>query len=171
VNATSGMADSRAAVRPNMLVRTAILAFLWWLIAQGQTNAWLIGLPTVALAAMASVYLGRATSPEISLAGLSGFMVLFLRESVRGGIDVARRTLAPRLRIRPGFKTYRMQLTDPSARVLLVNCLSLCVVNSQLSPKTASLDWLSKARCQFNSLPHKTGETDSIGQMIDSAEL
>jgi len=135
VNATSGMADSRAAVRPNMLVRTAILAFLWWLIAQGQTNAWLIGLPTVALAAMASVYLGRATSPEISLAGLSGFMVLFLRESVRGGIDVARRTLAPRLRIRPGFKTYRMQLTDPSARVL-----TLCVVNSQLSPKTASLD-------------------------------
>ncbi len=70
MNATSGMADSRAAVRPNMLVRTAILAFLWWLIAQGQTNAWLIGLPAVALAAMASVYLGRARLPGISLTGL-----------------------------------------------------------------------------------------------------
>jgi len=116
---------SPAATGSGILARTAILALLWWVIAQGQASAWLIGLPAVALAAMASVHLGRAASPEISLAGLSGFMVLFLRESVRGGIDVARRTLAPRLRIRPGFKTYRMQLTDPLARVLLINCISL----------------------------------------------
>jgi multicomponent Na+:H+ antiporter subunit E len=44
---------------------------------------------------------------------------------VRGGLDVARRTLAPRLRIQPGFKNYRLQLNDPSARILFTNCLSL----------------------------------------------
>ena len=35
------------------------------------------------------------------------------------------RTLAPPLRIQPGLKDYRLQLTDPLARVLLINCMSL----------------------------------------------
>jgi len=116
---------SPAATGSGILARTAILALLWWVIAQGQASAWLIGLPAVALAAMASVYFGRAALPRISLAGLWGFVTLFLRESVRGGLDVARRTLAPRLRIQPGFKSYRLRLNEPSARVLLINCLSL----------------------------------------------
>jgi len=110
---------------PGILARTAILASLWWIIAQGQVGAWLIGLPAVALATVASVYLGRASSPGISLTGLTGFVAVFLHESVRGGFDVARRTLAPRLRIQPGFKDYRLQLKDPLARVLLINCTSL----------------------------------------------
>jgi len=63
--------------------------------------------------------------PGISLTGLSRFIVFFLRESVRGGFDVARRTLAPRLRIQPGFKNYRIRLNEPLARVLLINCISL----------------------------------------------
>jgi len=116
---------SPAATVPGILARTAILALLWWIIAQGQASAWLIGLPAVALATMASVYFSRTALPGVSLAGLSGFVVLFLRESVRGGMDVARRTLAPRLRIQPGFKSYRLQLDEPSARVLLLNCISL----------------------------------------------
>ena len=119
------MADTPAATLPEMLVRTVILALLWWIIAQGQTSAWLIGLPAVAAAAVASLYLGRDRSRRISLTGLSVFIALFLRESVRGGLDVARRTLAPQLRIQPGFKDYRLQLTDPLAQVLLINCISL----------------------------------------------
>ncbi len=110
---------------PGILARTAILALLWWIIAQGQVGSWLIGLPAVVLAAVASVYLGGTDLPRVSLAGLPGFVALFLRESVRGGFDVARRTLAPRLRIRPGFKNYRVRLNEPLARVLLINCISL----------------------------------------------
>jgi len=110
---------------PGILARTAILALLWWIIAQGQVGAWLIGLPAVALAVMVSVYFGGTDLPRVSLAGLPGFVALFLRESVRGGFDVARRTLAPRLRIQPGFKNYRIRLNEPLARVLLLNCMSL----------------------------------------------
>jgi multicomponent Na+:H+ antiporter subunit E len=115
----------KAAMIPGILARTAVLALLWWIIAQGQVGAWLIGMPAVAAAAMASFYLDRAWSRRISLTGLAVFIVLFLRESVRGGIDVARRTLAPRMRIQPGFADYRLRLTDPFARVLLINCISL----------------------------------------------
>jgi multicomponent Na+:H+ antiporter subunit E len=110
---------------PGIIARTLILALLWWIIAQGQLGAWLIGLPAVVLAAIAGVYLGRTAFPGFSLIGLLAFIALFLRESVRGGIDVASRTLAPRMRIQPGFRNYRLRLTDPLARVLLINCISL----------------------------------------------
>jgi multicomponent Na+:H+ antiporter subunit E len=108
-----------------IVVRTAILAGLWWIIVQGRSDAWMVGLPAVAAAVLASVYLGARALPRLSVTGLAGFIVLFLRESAWGGVDVARRTLAPRLRIRPGFRRYRLKLHDPRARVLLVNCISL----------------------------------------------
>jgi multicomponent Na+:H+ antiporter subunit E len=94
-------------------------------IARGEAGAWLIGLPVVMVAAVTSFHLGRTGLRRVSLSGLAAFVVLFLRESVRGGLDVARRTLAPRLRIRPGFRTFDVGLADPSARILLINCISL----------------------------------------------
>jgi multicomponent Na+:H+ antiporter subunit E len=108
-----------------ILIRMAILTGLWWLLVQGRSDAWLIGLPAVVLAALASLRLGGRTLPRLSLAGLLGFLALFLRESVAGGLDVARRTLHPRLRIQPGFRKYRLRIDDPMARVLLVNCIGL----------------------------------------------
>ena len=108
-----------------ILSSTAILAALWWLIVQGRADAWLIGLPAVALATFASVHLGNQALPRLTLTGLPGFLGLFLRESVRGGIDVARRTLGPTLRIQPGFRRYRLNISHPAARVLLINCIGL----------------------------------------------
>ena len=119
------MAQHRTATLAGILAITALLAVLWWLIAQGRSDAWLVGVPAVALAALASARLGGAALPALSLVALPGFIALFLRESLAGGLDVARRTLAPRLRIQPGFGRYCTRLQDPRARVLLVNCISL----------------------------------------------
>jgi multicomponent Na+:H+ antiporter subunit E len=119
------MAQTRAETLSGIAARTALLAGLWWLIAQGRVDAWLIGLPAVALAAFASVRLGSHALPRLSLTGLPGFLGLFLRESVRGGIDVALRTLGPRLRIEPGFRRYRLRITHPAARTLLINSIGL----------------------------------------------
>jgi len=118
----TGYAASRTA---GIVARTALLAGLWWIIVQGRSDAWLIGLPAIAFAAVASVQLGGAPLPRLSVAGLLSFVGLFLLESLRGGLDVARRTLAPRLRIQPGFQRYRVHLSHPGARVLLVNCVGL----------------------------------------------
>lgn len=108
-----------------ILIRMVLIASLWWIIVQGRSDAWLIGLPAVALATMASVNLSGHALPRISLAGLFGFVALFLRESISGGVDVARRTLTPKLNIQPGFSRYRLQLDHPVVRVLFVNCVSL----------------------------------------------
>lgn len=105
--------------------RLLVLGGLWWLISGGRTDAWLIGLPAVVLAALASMQLGGRALPGVSLPGLGRFVLLFLLESVRGGIDVARRTLGPRLQVQPGFRRYHLRLHEPLARVLFINCVGL----------------------------------------------
>ncbi len=107
------------------MISTAILAGLWWLIVQGRADAWLIGLPAVALASLGQYPSGQPTVATAVTDGLLVFIALFLRESVRGGIDVARRTLGPGLRIEPGFHRYRLHISHPAARVLLINCIGL----------------------------------------------
>ncbi len=77
------------------------------------------------MATLASAQLSAHAGSRFSLLGLLRFLAMFVVESVRGGVDVARRTLGCRLRIRPGFRRYRLHLHDPRARVLLVNCISL----------------------------------------------
>ena len=119
------MKPAASAARSALLLRTALFAGLWWVIVQGNSAAWLVGVPAVAAAALVSRGLGNTVLPRISPRGLLAFATLFLRESVAGGIDVARRTLGRRVRVRPGFADYRMHLRDPGARLLLVNCISL----------------------------------------------
>jgi len=124
------MAHTRLQVRPpvgaaRFLVHLAVPAGLWWLFVQGRSDAWLVGIPVVLLAALVSIRLAGPAMPRISPLGLLAFLVVFLRESFAGGVDVARRTLGRRLRIQPGFRSYRIRLQDRAARVLLVNCISL----------------------------------------------
>lgn len=52
-------------------------------------------------------------------------MPFFLWESLRGGIDVALRTVVPKMRIQPGFSALGMRLLRADACVFLANCMSL----------------------------------------------
>jgi multicomponent Na+:H+ antiporter subunit E len=49
----------------------------------------------------------------------------FLWESLRGGIDVARRALHPDLPLRPALLRYRTGLAEGAPRIFLVHCVSL----------------------------------------------
>lgn len=109
----------------SIVIRLLLFAGLWWIIVQGRAEAWLIGVPAVVLATMASIHLSGHGLPRVSLTNLPGFVALFLRQSISGGFDVARRTLRPNLLIQPGFRHYRLHLDHPQGRVLLVNCISL----------------------------------------------
>jgi multicomponent Na+:H+ antiporter subunit E len=104
-----------------------LLAFasVWWLLSDGAPGSWLIGIPAVLAAGWAARRLGTGERWAISVSGVLRFLPLFLWESLRGGIDVARRTLAPRLRIQPGFTLYRTGLHHPGARMFFANCVCL----------------------------------------------
>jgi len=114
-------------------VITALFPFavLWWLLADGDKGSWMIGIPAVLAASWAASALGGGVRRNISLRGLLRFVSLFLWESLRGGLDVAGRTLAPRVRIDPGFTVYRTHLKNPGARLLLAN--SMCLLPGTLA--------------------------------------
>ena len=100
-------------------------ASLWWLLSGGDPGSWLIGIPAVLAAGWAARRLRMGERWTFSAPGVLRFLPLFLWESLRGGMDVARRTLAPRLRIQPGFTLYRTGLQQPNARVFFANCVCL----------------------------------------------
>ncbi|MFM1891932.1 MAG: hypothetical protein RLZ44_1009 [Pseudomonadota bacterium] len=113
-----------AAYWPKTVVRVLLFAALWLVIAGTDPGSWLIGVPAVAAASWASLRLETELAP-LSPAGAWRFARVFLWESLRGGLDVARRTLGRRLRIRPGFLDYRSRLPAGRPLVLFVNCVSL----------------------------------------------
>jgi multicomponent Na+:H+ antiporter subunit E len=111
--------------KQDILLRLFLLAALWWVISDGATTSWLIGLPALALAAWSARRLEQPSETRLNALAMLRFVPFFVWESLRGGLDVALRTLAPQLRIDPGFIRYRTTLASPSARTLLANCVSL----------------------------------------------
>lgn len=104
---------------------TLVFAALWWLLSDGEHGSWLIGVPAVLAASWSAQALNPAHRWTISAWGLVRFFPFFLWESLIGGLDVARRTLAPKLRVQPGFTIYRTSLQQHGARVFFANCVCL----------------------------------------------
>ena len=108
-----------------LLIALGLLAGLWWLLSGNDPASWVIGLPTVAAAGWSARRLGGVAAGSVSVPGLLRFIPFFLWESMRGGVDVALRTLTPRMRIKPGFLEFRTELQRRDARVFFVNCMCL----------------------------------------------
>jgi len=108
----------------------AAAAAVWLVLSGGQASSWLVGVPTVVAAVWAGRALRAAHSAEAPAArvrwsALPGFALFFLYESLRGGIDVARRLLHRRPAVAPGFIDYRCALPAGGARLLFANSVSL----------------------------------------------
>jgi multicomponent Na+:H+ antiporter subunit E len=107
------------------LYTLGLFSLIWFLLTGDDWKSWLVGLPVVILASWSILRLRSSSERLINLVGLLKFLPYFFWESVLGGIDVASRVLQPKMRIAPGFLKYRIRLTQPSARRLFVNTLSL----------------------------------------------
>lgn len=108
-----------------MLTVVPTLAAVWWLLTRGDLASWIVGVPAVAAASWAAVRLRPSRKSSLSLAGVARFVPLFLWESIRAGVDAARRIMAPTMRVQPGFRSYRTSLLEPSARVFFATCVNL----------------------------------------------
>ena len=75
------------------LSHASVFAALWWALTGGAADSWLVGVPSVLAATVASQLLWRRHTGWWSPLALLRFVVFFLRESMRGGVDVARRAL------------------------------------------------------------------------------
>ncbi|HVL36898.1 MAG TPA: Na+/H+ antiporter subunit E [Burkholderiales bacterium] len=103
--------------------RALLAAALWWVIAEGE--GWLFGVPLIAAAAAASVALQGARVWRLRPVAALRMALWFLGRSLVAGVDIALRALRPRLPIAPGTITVTTRLTDPAARVLFADALSL----------------------------------------------
>jgi multicomponent Na+:H+ antiporter subunit E len=102
------------------LGRGATYLVVWMVIAGGDADDLLPGLGAATLATWASLRLMPPDPVGGSVRWLSalGLFARFVRVSVLAGLDVARRALAPRMRLDPGFVRYRPQLPPSDARSL-----------------------------------------------------
>lgn len=114
-------------------VHATVFAALWWALTGGAAGSWVVGAPVVAAATAASRGLWPRDTGWWSPWGAVRFAAFFLRESVRGGVDVARRAFDPAMPLQPALLTLRSRLPPGPAQILLVDVMSLL-------PGTLSVD-------------------------------
>jgi len=103
--------------------RALLYALVWWVLSDGSGASWWIGIPAVSLAVIASVML----LPPVPLIWreLVKFAPFFLRRSLLGAADVARRAFHPRVPIAPDLIDYPLRLPPGLSRVMLLNIVNL----------------------------------------------
>lgn len=105
--------------------RTLLAAFGWWVISEGQPEAFWAGVIAVPAAVALSVALVPTDPYRIRPLGLLLFTGYFLVRSLVAGFDVARRILHPALQIDPAVEYVPLRLEAGAPRWLLANTLSL----------------------------------------------
>jgi multicomponent Na+:H+ antiporter subunit E len=109
----------------SIFLRGLMFVSLWWILAEGRVDGWLLGSVAVAAASWASIKLLPPGKRPIRLAGLIGFLRFFLWNSLRGGMQVAGMALRGRAALQPGIIELQVMLPQGGARILLVNALGL----------------------------------------------
>lgn len=109
----------------SIFLRGLSFVVLWWILAEGRLDGWLLGGVAVAAATWASIRLLPPGRQPIRLAGLIGFLGFFLWNSLRGGMQVSGMALRGPAALQPGIIELPVTLPPGGARILLVNALGL----------------------------------------------
>jgi multicomponent Na+:H+ antiporter subunit E len=107
------------------LGRAGGMALLWFGLNGADGNSWLVGVPVVLAAAWISVKLLPAIPWRWNVGGALAFAGFFLRESARGGWDVARRALSPGLALSPAIVCHPLHLPPGPSRLFFCSAISL----------------------------------------------
>ena len=124
-NASGASRKSRWSRPARFLRSAAALAVIWLGLCGPSLESWYVGAPAVLAAAWTATRFPASRPLGLRWSGLIPFAFHFLRESVVGGWDVARRVLAPEMRIAPGHVAYRTSLPVGPARHLMLSTISL----------------------------------------------
>ncbi|MGX5913467.1 Na+/H+ antiporter subunit E [Aliidiomarina sp. Khilg15.8] len=99
-------------------------AVLWWMLTEGA-QAWLVGIPMLIVCTWLTQRLLPAARYTIRWQYAPAFAWFFISNSILAGVDVARRTLHPRLQLNPGFCHFPTGLPDGPPRYFFGAVISL----------------------------------------------
>ncbi|MFC4728725.1 Na+/H+ antiporter subunit E [Coralloluteibacterium thermophilus] len=132
-------------------MQVTLVSWALWFVLAG-TSAPLVGLAFAVAGALAGSWLAPGDDYRWRPLRLAGFALYFLRESVLGGIDVARRALAPSCPVEPTLLDYRIGLPAGAPRTLMVAMVSLL-------PGTLSVDIGDDGLLRVHALSADAGRT------------
>lgn len=98
--------------------------FALWLVFDGVDD-WPVGLLAAVFGSVLAFWLGSGSSVGWQPRQLPGFAWFFLIESLRGGMDVAWRSLHPGLPVRPEFFEHPIAVPQGQPSTLLISVISL----------------------------------------------
>ena len=101
------------------------MALIWLGLNGTDWSSWIVGGPVAFAAAWISVKLLPAISWHWSVGGAIAFAGWFLRESLRGGWEVAWRALSPKLALSPAIVCFPFHLPPGAARLFFGAAIGL----------------------------------------------
>lgn len=107
-----------------LCIRATLLAALWWILSDGD-GGWYIGAPLVMVVSVLSLWLTPPAVNRLRVLRLPAFAAWFILQSLRAGVDVARRTLHPRLPLSPAILDLDVRLPEGAPRWWLMITISL----------------------------------------------
>lgn len=109
----------------DIILRGALFTALWWILIDGESAAWVLGIPSVVAATLISLAFVPPSPWRIRPLGALRFGVYFLSKSLLSSVDVARRVFQPRIPIKPRLVRYPLRLREVKAQVIVANSASL----------------------------------------------
>jgi len=155
------------------LWRAGWMALLWLGLNGWDGNSWLVGVPAVLAAAWISVTLLPAISWRWTASGALAFVGFFLRESVRGGWDVARRALSPGLALSPAIVCHALHLPAGPSRLFFCGAISLLPGTAVVSIAEGTiclhvLDWTPRVEEELRELERRVGALFGVELMLET---
>lgn len=117
--------ETSAPLLKAVALRAVLVTLFWLVLTEGDTGYWGLALLVIGLTTLASLVFVPVASWRWRPMGLLRFLPYFVKQSLRGGIDVSRRAFHPRMPVNPGYIEYQIRLPAGPWRVFFVNALNL----------------------------------------------
>lgn len=126
----------------------ALLSLLWVTFGGNDLAGIALGVPTVLLALWAALHLSPSWEVRIDPIAFGAFVPEFLKLSLVGGVDVAKRAFSPEILIDPELMPYTLRLPDGTPRYFFLLLISLLpgTLSAELEGDTLTVHVLDRAQ-------------------------
>ncbi len=107
-----------------VLLVLASALLLWSICTALDPAGWILGVPASLLFTW-TVFSNERSRHPLRFRALPGFLLYFIFQSFRTGLDVARRALHPKREIHPGFCDYPSRLPEGVPQAVFANMITL----------------------------------------------